>query len=127
MAGKKSIHGPAKGLGWGGPPKGASADRGDKAATFEDGNAAGAVPDADRDFSVYKRLESLKTRLYDIGMAGSAGDATSVQVQAAVAYMNREEGMPVAKQEHVVTQISMTNEQRDTARRNFAKRVASQD
>ena len=83
---------PAKGEGWGGPAKGASTSR------IKPGDPDG-IQALSRDASVADRREAriaaLKAKLEDLAFNAQREET---QLSAAVALLNREEGMPVARQ-----------------------------
>ena len=83
--------GPAKGHGWGGPPKGASTSR------IKPGDPEGIQAlsnDAEIKACAAARAEALLDHLFHLAMKA---DRQETQLAASVAYLNRVEGMPVAR------------------------------
>jgi hypothetical protein len=89
------------GAGYGGPAKGADPDRKPKTDFGPDTNAAGhskATPET-RAALRREQAEQMKDMLHQLALSG---ESESARVQAATAFLNRVEGMPVAKQEHTI-------------------------
>ena len=83
--------GPAKGHGWGGPPKGASTTR----IKLGDPEGIQALSnDAEIKARAAARAETLLDHLFHLAMKG---EREETQLAASVAYLNRVEGMPVAR------------------------------
>jgi hypothetical protein len=81
------------GAGWGGPAKGASTSRfgrGDDKLPMQ-GKAWTADVVRERE----ARLAALKDKIFDLA---NTAEREETQLAAAVAYLNREEGLPVARQ-----------------------------
>ena len=79
------------GAGWGGPAKGASTSR------IKPGDPDGIQAmsnDADVKARAQQRIEALKDHLFSLA-TGAQREET--QLAAAVAYLNREQGMPIAR------------------------------
>lgn len=100
------------GAGWGGPAKGAAPDRKPKTDFSADTNAQGhsrATPDT-RAALRREQAEQLKDMLHGLALSG---ESESARVQAATAFLNRVEGMPVARVETTVKNpVEMTDEER---------------
>lgn len=79
------------GTGWGGPARGAGTSKAPSAQVFKAGNRKAAGP---HDLSGYRRCQQLLEMLYTLAMTAESQD---VQVSAAVAWLNRVEGKPVAR------------------------------
>jgi hypothetical protein len=98
MAGKQRVgtrrgNGPAKGAGWGGPAKGASTSR---IKAGPEGDAIRAMRwDPDKTVAREERIAALKAKLEDLAFNA---EREETQLSAAVALLNREEGLPVARQ-----------------------------
>ncbi len=83
--------GPAKGHGWGGPPKGASNTR------IKPGDPEGIQAlsnDAEIKARAAARTEALLDHLFHLSLKAQREET---QLAASVAYLNRVEGMPVAR------------------------------
>ena len=80
-------NGAGKGDGWGGPAKGAG-NHGPSAGGLT--TEALAVVQADK----AARLEAVKAKIFDLAMNA---DRQETQLSAAVAFLNREEGTPIAR------------------------------
>ena len=117
---------PAGGEGWGGPAKG---DRPRGPKTDFNGSGPGGIENVG--FNARKRAEEavraeeMKTILYTLA---SSAEREETKVRAAEAYLNRTEGMPVARQvnyyggeaKHIISDRPMTEEE-------WAKSVANDD
>ncbi len=75
------------GAGWGGPAKGAGNQ--DAGPGRPDAETAPAIQAAKAE-----RLEAVKAKIFDLAMNA---DRQETQLQAAVAFLNREEGTPIAR------------------------------
>lgn len=115
-SGTRRGNGCGKGQGWGGPAKGAGSD----APSFSDSleNRIGGVEPfdeqvrqsaAEREVMRKEQAEELKDELYRIGKHGLR---ESDRVPAITAFLNRVEGMPIARNVNLNTEMSnLTDEQ----------------
>lgn len=85
-----------KGKGWGGPAKGAG--RGGPAKPFEKGNRA-SVGNRSNHPGARDRKETAERAKDMLAWLFENAELESTRVSAAVAFLNRVEGMPTAKQE----------------------------
>jgi hypothetical protein len=85
-------NGAGKGEGWGGPAKGASTSR------YVEGETQpmqGKSRTSEVVRSREERLAALKDKIFDLA---SSAEREETQLAAAIAYLNREEGLPIARQ-----------------------------
>ena len=111
------------GDGWGaghggGPAKGEGQHN--PLTLFERGNKVAA---GRHDMSRAKQAELAMNHLLDLAFGA---EKEETQKSAIDSFLNRVNGMPVAKTESLVTQMPLTQEQRETARRNVIKRGSSE-
>lgn len=91
--GNGSGHGWGKGPGWGGPARG-TGSKAAKAAPFVPSNCAAI---GEHDFSRSARRQELLDKLF---VLARTADDDATRVSAAVAWLNRYEGKPVAMTAH---------------------------